>query len=53
MKKSWIEKFNQPKEKIIKVLDKDFSDMKAGEVMLIATPKIIDEYINQCAKILC
>ena len=42
MKESWIEKFNQPKEMIIKVLEKDFSDMKAGEVMLVATPKIID-----------
>ncbi|MEC7813801.1 MAG: hypothetical protein VYE38_03200 [Bacteroidota bacterium] len=50
MKESWIEKFNQPKEMIIKVLEKDFSDMKAGEVMLIATPKIIDEYINHVPK---
>ena len=50
MKESWIEKFNQPKEMIIKVLEKDFSDMKAGEVMLVATPKIIDEYINHVPK---
>ena len=40
MKKNWVEKFNQPKEKIIKVLEKDFADMKAGEKMLIATPQI-------------
>ena len=50
MKKSWIDKFNQPREKMIKVLDTDFSDMKVGEKMLIATPKIIDEYINQVPK---
>ena len=35
---------------MIKVLDTDFSDMKVGEKMLIATPKIIDEYINQVPK---
>ena len=50
MKKSWIDKFNQPREKMIKVLDTNFSDMKVGEKMLIATPKIIDEYINQVPK---
>ena len=50
MKKPWIDKFNQPREKIIKVLYTDFSDMKLGEKMLIATPKIIDEYINQVPK---
>ena len=50
MKKSWIDKFNQPREKIIKVLETNFSDMKEGEAMLIATPRIIDEYINQVPK---
>ena len=50
MKKSWIDKFNQPREKMIKVLDSNFSDMKVGEKMLTATPKIIDEYINQVPK---
>ena len=50
MKKSWIDKFNQPREKMIKVLDTNFADMKEGEVMLIATPRIIDEYINQVPK---
>lgn len=50
MKKSWIDKFNQPREKMIKVIDTNFSDMKVGEKMLIATPKIIDEYINQVPK---
>ena len=47
MKKTWIEKYNQPREKTIKILDKDFTDMKAGEKMLIATPQIINKYVNQ------
>ena len=50
MKKTWIEKYNQPRDKTIKILDKDFADMKACEKMLIATPKIIDEYINHVPK---
>ena len=50
MKKSWIDKFNQPRVKMIKVLDTNFADMKVGEKMLIATPKIIDEYINKVPK---
>ena len=47
MKKTWIEKYNQPRDKTIKILDKDFTDMKAGEKMLIATPQIINKYVNQ------
>ena len=47
---SWKEKLNNDKSFIVKRLDKDFSDMKAGENMLIATPKIIDEYIKQIPK---
>ena len=31
MKKTWIEKYYQPRDKTIKILDKDFADMKAGE----------------------
>ena len=48
--KSWKEKINNDKSFIVKKLDKDFSDMKVGENMLIATPKIIDEYIKQIPK---
>ena len=47
---SWKEKLNNDKSFIVKRLDKDFSDMKVGENMLIATPKIIDEYIKQIPK---
>ena len=47
---SWKEKLNNDKSFIVKRLDKNFSDMKVGENMLIATPKIIDEYIKQIPK---
>ena len=48
--KSWKEKLNVDRSFVVKRLDKNFSDMKVGENMLIATPKIIDEYINQIPK---
>ena len=48
--KSWREKLNINKPFVVKKLDKNFSDMKVGQNMLIATPKIIDEYINQIPK---
>ena len=48
--KSWKEKLNIDKSFVVKRLDKNFSDMKVGENMLIATPKIIDEYIKQIPK---
>lgn len=48
--KSWKEKLNIDKSYAVKKLDKNFSDMKVGEYMLIPTPKIIDEYIKQIPK---
>jgi hypothetical protein len=49
--KTWTDKVNDPtKEFQVKKLDKDFADMPAGARMLIATPKIIDEYIRQIPK---
>ena len=48
--KSWKEKLNIDKSFVVKRLDKNFSDMKVGENMLIATPKIIDDYIKQIPK---
>ncbi|MCB0635770.1 MAG: hypothetical protein KDC54_04100 [Lewinella sp.] len=46
-KKSWIEKRDQPATYEVKVVDKDFAGMKAGQLMLIATPRIIDDYVRQ------
>lgn len=46
MAKSWQEKFETRKEEVVKRLDSDFADIKAGELMLISTPQKITEYIN-------
>lgn len=49
--KTWTDKVNDPtKEYVVKKLEKDFADMPAGSKMLIATPKIIDDYIRQIPK---
>jgi len=46
-KKTWVEKRNVKKKAEVKVLDKKFADILEGEKMLIATPQIINEYVNQ------
>lgn len=49
--KTWTDKVNDPsKVFVVKKLDKKFADMPAGVKMLIATPKIIDDYIRQIPK---
>ncbi len=48
--KSWTDKLQAPKEPLVKRIEKDFADMPSGSNMLIATPKIIDEYIKQIPK---
>ncbi len=49
--KTWTDKVNDPtKEPIVKKLEKDFTDMPAGGKMLIATPKIIDDYVKHIPK---
>lgn len=45
-KKTWIEKLEEEKVPQIKRLEKDFADMPAGSMMLIATPKIIEDYVR-------
>jgi ABC-type uncharacterized transport system ATPase subunit len=47
MKKNWLDKLNETKEPKIKRIDIDFADIPAGSNMLIATPKIIDMYIQE------
>jgi hypothetical protein len=47
MKKSWLDKLNENKEPKIKRIDIDFADIPSGSNMLIATPKIIDKYIQE------
>jgi hypothetical protein len=47
IKKSWLDKLNEHKEPKIKRIDIDFADIPAGSMMFIATPKLIDEYIQE------
>jgi hypothetical protein len=49
--KTWADKVNdRTKVHQVKKLDKDFADMPANSMMLIATPKIIDGYVRQIPK---
>jgi len=49
-RKSWVEKREVAKEAEVKKIDKDFADIRAGEKMLVATPKIVDDYIRSISK---
>ncbi|GAB1308943.1 hypothetical protein KH5_16260 [Urechidicola sp. KH5] len=46
MPKTWQEKFDTTKPPVIKVIDKRFADIQAGQTMSIATPRIIDTYVK-------
>ncbi len=47
IKKSWLDKLNENKEPKIKKIDIDFADIPAGSNMFVATPKLINQYINE------
>lgn len=49
-RKTWVEKRDHTPEAKIKKTTTDFADIKAGETMLIATPRIVDEYIRHIPK---
>ena len=46
MGKSWQEKYHNGKSPQVKVIEKRFADIEAGEKMLISTPEVIDQYIR-------
>lgn len=46
-KKTWLDKLNENKEPQIKRIEIDFADIRAGSNMLIATPQLIDQYIQE------
>lgn len=48
-KKTWKEKLEQGVHEV-KITEKDFADIPAGSKMLIATPKIIADYISAIPK---
>jgi hypothetical protein len=49
-KKSWLEKFNVNREPVVEITDKKFADIPEGSKMLIATPRVVDEYVKQIPK---
>lgn len=49
-KKSWSEKFMTRTEPEVKRIDKAFADIPANGLMLIASPKILSDYLHQVPK---
>lgn len=49
-RKTWLQKMADGREPQIEKSDKDFAGIKAGQKMLIPTPKLIDDYIRQIPK---
>ncbi len=49
-RKTWQEKLNIDRKPVIERSDKDFAGIKAGQLMLIPTPKVVDAYIRQIPK---
>lgn len=49
-KKTWTEKLHDPKLPQVKRTDVDFADIPANSQMLIATPQIIENYVQQIPK---
>lgn len=48
--KSWTDKLNVDKVHVVKRLERSFADMPEGCKMLIATPKIVHDYVSQIPK---
>jgi len=48
-KKTWKEKLADPKPFEVKTAPKDFADIKAGQKMLLTTPRQIDEFVQGIA----
>lgn len=46
----WQTKLNKEAKHQVKILDKKFADMPANSSMLIATPKIIDQFVRKIPK---
>jgi hypothetical protein len=46
-KKTWLDKLNEKKESKIKRIEIAFADIPPGSNMLIATPQIIDKYVQE------
>ncbi len=49
-RKTWQEKLNAEVQPHIEKTTKDFAGIKAGQIMLIPTPKLVDAYVRQIPK---
>ena len=47
MAQTAIERLNKAKSPKVVILEKDFAGIRAGSSMFVATPKIVDEFINK------
>ena len=47
MAQTAIERLNKAKSPKVVILEKDFAGIRAGSSMFLATPKIVDEFINK------
>jgi len=45
-KQTWNEKLNASKPHAVKKLDKNFAGMKAGQMMLLPSAKLLDEFVQ-------
>lgn len=48
--KTWAEKLNTGRKPVVEKAAKGFAGIKAGQVMLIPTPKMVDDYIRHIPK---
>jgi hypothetical protein len=46
MKQSWTDKLNCPKPHVVKPAPIDIAGMKAGQIMLVPTPRMVDDFIR-------
>jgi len=46
-KKTWAQKVNIDRKPEVEVLDKAFSDMVVGQKMLVATPKVVEDFVRK------
>lgn len=47
MSKTWLEKYNNGKDPVVKTIDKPWLGFREGSKMLISSPAEIDEYIRK------
>lgn len=47
MSKTWLEKYNNSKDPVVKTIDKPWLGFREGSKMLISSPAEIDDYIRK------